>query len=51
MQTPPGHQAALVARFRERVERFRVPETVGVYATALGTTESRLRAACKAVAA
>ena len=49
--TPPGRQAALVARYRERVEtHFRAREPVGVYAAALGTTESRLRAACQAAA-
>ena len=51
MRAPPGRQAALVARFRERVEtQFRVREPVGTYASALGTTESRLRAACQSVA-
>ena len=47
----PGRQAALVARLRERIEaRFRLREPVGAYAAALGTSETRLRAACAAVA-
>lgn len=51
LQTPPGHQAALVARFRERVEnRFRLREPVGVYAEALRTSQTRLRTACQIVA-
>jgi AraC family transcriptional activator of pobA len=47
----PRPQAALVARFRERVEqRFRLREAVSDYAAALGVGESRLRAACTQVA-
>lgn len=47
----PGAQAALVARYRERVEqRFRLREPIARHAAALGTSESRLRAACAAVA-
>jgi AraC family transcriptional activator of pobA len=47
----PGRQAALVARFRERVEaRFRLREPVAAHAQALGTSQTRLRAACAAVA-
>lgn len=50
-RSAPGRQAALVARFRERVEaRFRLREPVGAYAAALKTSETRLRAACAAVA-
>jgi len=48
---PPGHQAALVARFRARVEqRFRMREPVREHAAALGVSESALRAACAHVA-
>jgi AraC family transcriptional activator of pobA len=48
---PPGHQAALVARFRARVElRFRMREPVCDHAAALGVSESALRAACARVA-
>lgn len=47
----PGRQAALVARFRERVEaRFRQREPVAAYAAALGTSPTRLRAACAVIA-
>lgn len=43
----PGHQAALVARFRERIEsRYRQREPVAAHAAALGVSESALRAAC-----
>jgi len=43
----PGQQAALVARFRERIEaRYRQREPVAVHAAALGVSESALRAAC-----
>ena len=48
----PGHQAALVARFRARVdERFRLREPVATHAAALGSSETTLRAACARVAA
>lgn len=47
----PRPQAALVARFRDRVEqRFRLREAVCDYAAALGIGESRLRAACTQIA-
>ncbi|MDZ4376386.1 MAG: helix-turn-helix domain-containing protein [Phenylobacterium sp.] len=47
----PGAHAALVARFRERVEaRYRSGEGVDVYAQALNVTPKRLRAACLDVA-
>lgn len=47
----PRPQAALVARFRDRVEqRFRLREGVRAYAAALGVGESRLRAACTEIA-
>lgn len=47
----PGRQAALVARFRERVEaRFRQREPIAAYAAALGTSPTRLRAACAVIA-
>lgn len=47
----PGPQAALVARFRAQVEhRFRLREGIAVYASALGTSETSLRAACARVA-
>lgn len=50
-RSAPGRQAALVARFRERVEaRFRHREPVAVHAAALDTSETRLRAACAAIA-
>jgi AraC family transcriptional activator of pobA len=43
----PGQQAALVARFRERIEsRYRQRESVCAHAAALGVSESALRAAC-----
>lgn len=49
--TPPGHQAGLVARYRERIgERFRLREPVSEHAAALGTSETRLRAACARIA-
>lgn len=48
----PGQRAALVARYRARVdERFRRRESVGAHAAALGVSQSRLRAACAQVAA
>ena len=41
--------ARLIARFRELVEaRFRSHVPVGIYASALGVSESRLRIACRA---
>lgn len=47
----PRPQAALVARFRDRVEqRFRLREAVRDYAAALGIGESRLRTACTKIA-
>ncbi|KQN79994.1 AraC family transcriptional regulator [Sphingomonas sp. Leaf67] len=47
----PGHQSALVARFRARVdERFRLREQIAVHAAALGVSESRLRTACAQIA-
>lgn len=47
----PGQQAGLVARFRERVgARFRLREPVSSHAAALGTSETRLRAACARIA-
>ncbi len=50
-ETRPGRRAALVARYRERVEaRFRLREPVAVHAAALQTSQTRLRAACAAVA-
>ncbi|HEY0270331.1 MAG TPA: helix-turn-helix domain-containing protein [Sphingomonas sp.] len=46
-----GHQRALVARLRERIEeRFRLREPVADYAAALGTSETVLRVACARVA-
>lgn len=48
----PGQRAALVARYRARVEgRFRLRERFGTHAAALGVSESRLRAACAQAAA
>lgn len=50
-RSAPGRQAALVARFRERVEaRFRLREPVAAYAAALNASQTRLRAACAVVA-
>jgi AraC family transcriptional activator of pobA len=47
----PGPRAALVARFREEVERrFRARASIEDYAEALGVTPARLRAACAHVA-
>ncbi|MEI9852479.1 MAG: helix-turn-helix domain-containing protein [Sphingomonas sp.] len=44
---PPGRQAALVARYRERIDqRFRLREPVYFHAAALGVSVSALRAAC-----
>jgi len=49
--TPVGRQAALIARFRQRVEdRFRRREPMSSHAAALGVSESALRAACAAIA-
>lgn len=43
----PGHQPALVARLRERVEeRFRLREPVSDHARALGVSMTALRVAC-----
>ena len=52
---PPGpeqaHYRAIVARFRQRVEaRFRLRESVGAHAAALGLGETALRTACARVA-
>ncbi|GGE92843.1 AraC family transcriptional regulator [Sphingomonas prati] len=48
----PGQQAALVARFRARIEqRFRLRESVATHAAALGTSDTSLRAACTRIAA
>ena len=48
---PPGPQAALVARLRERVEeRFRLREPMEAHAAALGVSARRLRAACATIA-
>ncbi len=50
-QSPRGQQAALVARYRERIgARFRLRESVAAHATALGTSETSLRAACARIA-
>ncbi|TNE39737.1 MAG: helix-turn-helix domain-containing protein [Sphingomonadales bacterium] len=51
-KTPvPGRQAALVARFRERIEeRFRLRESVGDHADALGVSVTALRVACARLA-
>lgn len=50
-QSPRGQQAALVARYRERLgERFRLRECVAAHAAALGTSESSLRTACARIA-
>lgn len=47
----PGQQAALVARYRERISaRFRRREAVSRHAEALGTSETSLRAACARIA-
>lgn len=47
----PGPEGVLVARLRERIEeRFRLREPVDAYASALGASARRLRAACAAVA-
>lgn len=47
----PGRDAALVARFRARVEeRFRSREPVETHARALGVSARRLRQACSSVA-
>jgi len=46
-----GRHAALVARFRERIEaRFRLREPVAVHARALGASMTALRTACARVA-
>lgn len=48
----PARQAALVARYRARIdERFRMREPVAAHAAALGVSEGRLRAACATIAA
>ncbi|MEH3159588.1 MAG: helix-turn-helix domain-containing protein [Sphingomonas taxi] len=48
---PQGQQAAMVARYRERIgARFRLRESVAIHATALGVSESSLRAACRRIA-
>lgn len=48
----PGQPAALVARFRARIEqRFRLRESIAAHAAALGTSETSLRAACARIAA
>lgn len=50
-QSPRGQQAALVARYRERIgARFRLRESVAAHATALGMSETSLRAACARIA-
>lgn len=47
----PGHQAALVTRLRERIEkRYRFREAVSDYAKALGVSATALRVACARVA-
>jgi AraC family transcriptional activator of pobA len=47
----PGQHAALVARFRARIEeRFRLRESIATHATALGTSETSLRLACSRIA-
>lgn len=47
-----GRQAILVARLRDRIEqRFRMRESVGDHARALGVSESALRQACARIAA
>jgi AraC family transcriptional activator of pobA len=47
----PGHHAALVARFRARIEKhYRLRETVPAYAKALGVSATALRVACARVA-
>jgi AraC family transcriptional activator of pobA len=47
----PGNHAALVARFRARIEpRFRLRESIAAHATALGTSETSLRTACARIA-
>jgi AraC family transcriptional regulator, transcriptional activator of pobA len=46
----PGHHASLVARLRARIEkRYRLRETVSVYANALGVSPTALRVACARV--
>lgn len=48
----PGHHAALVARFRSRIERrFRLRDNIAAHAVALGTSETSLRTACARIAA
>lgn len=49
-ELPPRPQAALVARFHDRVEqRFRQRESIGAHAAALGVSESALRGACSRI--
>lgn len=48
----PGQHAALVARFRARIEqRFRLREGIASHAAALGTSATSLRVACGRIAA
>jgi AraC family transcriptional activator of pobA len=48
---PPAQHTALVARLRERIDaRFRLRESVGDYAVALGVSATVLRVACAKVA-
>lgn len=50
-RSPKGQQAALVARYRERIStRFRLRESVAAHAKALHTSETSLRAACARIA-
>jgi AraC family transcriptional activator of pobA len=47
----PGHQAALVARLRSRIEKhYRLRESISAYANALGVSATALRVACARVA-
>ncbi|MGE4430831.1 MAG: helix-turn-helix domain-containing protein [Sphingobium sp.] len=51
LAAPPSPAAALVARFRERVEaRFQLREKISDHARALHVSESSLRAACIRIA-
>lgn len=48
---PPGQHGALVARYRARIDdRFRLREPIAAHASALGTSESKLRVACNRIA-